>query len=130
MVDEAGLSSQIQVDSAGTGSWHVGEKPHYGTRQVLRKHGLAYSGRARQVTQKDMAISDTYIIAMDQDNLTDLQLKYGYHAHLYRLLDFAQKTDESDVPDPYYTGRFDEVYELVTDGCRGLLAAIIEREQF
>jgi protein-tyrosine phosphatase len=129
MVDEAGLSSQVQVDSAGTGSWHVDERPHYGTRQVLIKHGITYNGRARQITQKDMTASDTYIIAMDQGNVTDLQLRFGQHPNLYRLLDFAQKTDERNVPDPYYTGKFDEVYQLVKDGCRGLLATIQEQEK-
>ena len=129
MVDEAGLSSQIQVDSVGTGSWHVGERPHYSTRQVLIKHGIAYNGRARQITQEDMTTSDTYVIAMDQGNVTDLQLRFGQHPHLYRLLDFAEKTNERNVPDPYYTGKFDEVYELVKDGCRGLLATIQEQEK-
>ena len=127
MVDEAGLSSQIQVDSAGTGSWHVGERPHYGTRQLFIKHGIAYNGRARQITQTDMTTADTYIIAMDQGNVTDLQLRFGQHPHLHRLLDFAKKANERNVPDPYYTGKFDEVYELVMDGCRGLLATIREQ---
>jgi protein-tyrosine phosphatase len=58
-----------------------------------------------------------------------LQLRFGQHPNLYRLLDFAQKTDERNVPDPYYTGKFDEVYQLVKDGCRGLLATIQEQEK-
>ena len=129
MVDEAGLSSQIQVDSAGTGAWHVGERPHYGTHQILLKHGIRYNGRARQITQADMTTSDTYIIVMDQGNITDLRLRFGRHPHLYRLLDFSEETNERDVPDPYYSGKFDEVYQLVVDGCRGLLKMIREREQ-
>ncbi len=130
MVAEAGLEAHLRADSAGTGGWHVGERPHYGTRQILVKHHISYDGRARQVTQVDMTDANTYVVAMDQNNLSDLQLRYGDHPRLYRLLDFATKTDERNVPDPYYTGRFDEVYRLVTDGCQGLLRQIREERKF
>ena len=52
----------------------------------------------------------------------------GNYPRLYRLLDFAEGSDVSDVPDPYYTGNFEYVYELVEEGCRGLLAFIREQE--
>jgi protein-tyrosine phosphatase len=129
MVDEAGLSDQIEVDSAGTDSYHVGEGAHYGTREVLLKHVVRYNGRARQIAQRDMADTNAYIIAMDQGNVSDLEFRYGQHPHLFRLLDFATKTKERNVPDPYYTGKFDEVYEMVVDGCQGLLAMIRKQER-
>ena len=129
LIEEAGLTDKIQVDSVGTGGWHVGERAHYGTRQVLVRHKIAYNGRARQVTPTDMTTADSYIIGMDQSNITDLQLRYGQHPRLYRLLDFATKTKERDIPDPYYTGQYDEVYDLVIDGCQGLLTHIREKEQ-
>jgi len=127
MVDDAGLSDQILVDSAGTGSWHVGETAHRGTQKVLRQHGIAYNGRARQIRPTDIT-PNTYLIALDSSNLQDLQRYASQHARLFRLLDFASETQERDVPDPYYTGAFDYVYKLVEDGCRGLLAAIRQRE--
>jgi protein-tyrosine phosphatase len=130
LVMAAGLEDHIHVDSAGTGDWHVGEKAHDGTRQVLAKHNVPYDGRARQVMPADMAALDAYIIAMDQSNRKELQQRYGLHPRLFRLLDFATKTDERDVPDPYYTGQFDEVYALVVDGCQGLLQQIREEKQF
>ncbi len=123
LVDEAGLGQIISVDSAGTGSWHVGEKAHSGTRRILQQHGIPYDGRARQVRDADMDIQ-TYIIAMDQSNLNDLRRRFGDHPRLYRLLDFATQTNVREVPDPYYTGNFEYVYRLVEDGCRGLLANI------
>lgn len=127
MVDEAGLSNQITVDSAGTGSWHVGEKAHRGTRRVLSQHGIEYNGRARQVRSQDLD-PQTYVIAMDQSNLTDLERAFGSHPRLYRLLDFASQNEVRDVPDPYYNGNFEYVYQLVSDGCAGLLATIREQE--
>jgi protein-tyrosine phosphatase len=127
LVDEAGLSDRIQVDSAGTGSWHVGETAHRGTLQVLREHGIIYQGRARQVRTQDVT-PNTYLIALDQSNLNELRRMFGRHPRLYRLLDFASHTNEEDVPDPYYTGNFAYVYELVADGCRGLLQEIRQKE--
>lgn len=127
MVEAAGLSEQIEVDSAGTGSWHVGEMAHRGTRRVLQEHGIDYTGRARQVTDADVA-SEIYVVAMDQSNVSELQRRFGDDLHVYRLLDFARDSDVRDVPDPYYSGNFEYVYQLVEDGCRGLLEMIREKE--
>jgi protein-tyrosine phosphatase len=124
LVDEAGLQGQIQVDSAGTGDWHVGEAAHAGTRRVLAQHGIAYHGRARQITATDMKQPTSYIIVMDESNMRDVVRRYGRPPRLHRLLDFASHTQERDVPDPYDTGNFEYVYQLVQDGCQGLLAAI------
>lgn len=129
LVDEAGLSDAIEVDSAGTGSWHVGEKAHPGTRRVLSTHGISYDGRARRVRQQDVLDPERYLIAMDSSNMRDLRVAYGEHPRLFRLLDFAKRTDKKDVPDPYYNGNFEEVYQLVLDGCRGLLETIRQQEK-
>jgi protein-tyrosine phosphatase len=127
MVDEARLSDKIAIDSAGTGSWHVGEKAHPGTRRVLAQHGIDYNGRARQIRHSDVK-PETYVIAMDQTNLNDLQRNFGQHPRLYRLLDFASQREVRDVPDPYYDNNFEYVYQLVADGCAGLLATIRAQE--
>lgn len=121
LVDEAGLSEEIAVDSAGTGSWHVGEPAHPGTRQVLTAHQITYNGRARQVRDLDMQSQDGYIIVMDLNNKRDLEERFGPHPRLHTLMEFATKTDEINVPDPYYTNNFDYVFDLVNDGCQGLL---------
>jgi protein-tyrosine phosphatase len=65
---------------------------------------------------------------MDESNQQDLQRRFGQHPRLYRLLDFATQTQERNVPDPYYTGNFEYVYQLIFDGCRGLLATIRQQE--
>jgi len=125
---EAGLADKFHIDSAGTGSWHIGEKAHHGTRAILKEHGVGYNGRARQVTAQDMADPKTYIITMDQSNGHDLRRKFGNHPNQFLLLGFSSQTAETDVPDPYYTNNFEYVYQLVTDGCRGLLETIRQRE--
>lgn len=122
MVKEAGLADKIHVDSAGTGSWHIGERACAGTRRILAQHGYPYDGRARQVTAADMSDPEGIIIAMSAENMRDLRNRFGDHPRQFRLLEFAENHDVRDVPDPYYEGNFDYVYELIEDGCRGLLA--------
>ena len=117
LVDEAGLSDRIEVDSAGTSSWHIGESAHRGTRNVLRQHGIAYDGRAPDHAC-DFDQFD-YILAMDDSGLADLRamLPNGSQA-VVRRLDFADGITTREVPDPYYDGRFEEVYKLVRQGRR------------
>ena len=129
LVDEAGLTDKFHIDSAGTGNWHVGEKAHRGTRQILAEHGIPYDGRARQVTGQDMTNPHTYIITMDQSNSDDLRRVFGSHTNQYRLLDFARQTAVTDVPDPYYTNNFETVYQLVAHGCQELLETIRQAEE-
>lgn len=128
MVEEAGLSRQIAIDSAATSSYHVGERAHPGTRRVLAHHGITYDKRARQIRSDDLADRASYIVAMDQDGVSELRRTFGEDLQIVRLLDFADHTEVHDVPDPYYGDNFDHVYRLVEDGCRGLLTHI-RREQ-
>lgn len=129
MVQAEGLAAQIRIDSAGTGDWHAGEPPHQGTRQVLQEKGIDYAGiQARQVTPDDLRDFD-YVVAMDQENLRDLRrFQAGGGRTVHLLMDFAPASPVREVPDPWYTGRFHEVYDLVEAGCRGLLVHIRQRE--
>ncbi|GAB4529784.1 MAG: low molecular weight protein-tyrosine-phosphatase [Anaerolineae bacterium] len=128
MVNEAGLSDQIQSDSAGTGDWHVGELAHVGTRNVLKKHNIPYNGRARQFIQRDLSQFD-YVVVMDAANMRGVEryIRPDDRAKVHMFLEFANTaatTPVKEVPDPYYDGRFDEVYDLVTLGAAALLAHI------
>ncbi len=123
LVRQAGLGDLIAVDSAATADYHVGERAHPGTRRVLERNGIFYDGRARHLTRDDLQRFD-YIIAMDNDNLDDIRVLGETEAAVARLMDFAPEQPQREVPDPYYRGRFDEVYALVLAGAQGLLARI------
>lgn len=129
MVAEAGLADRFEVASVGTGSWHVGEPPHRGTLAVLARNGIDHGGkRARQLAAADFERYD-YILAMDEENLDDMaRFNRDARKRARLLLEFAPDAPTREVPDPYYNGSFDEVYRLVSSGCRGLLAHIRERE--
>lgn len=128
LVREAGLEAAIEVDSAGTEGYHVGESPDARARAAGRRRGIEISGRARQVTRADFERFD-YVLAMDGDNLENLlQLapsKSAAECGLLRAFDPASPHGAS-VPDPYYGGEsgFDEVVELCVRACSGLLERI------
>jgi protein-tyrosine phosphatase len=131
LVKERGLEDKITVDSAGTGNWHVGEPPHKGTQLILKKNNIDFSGiRARQINREDLQTFD-YIIAMDAENIGNLRRLAGYNktGFISRLLDFVPDSEMADVPDPYYTGNFAQVYELIQKGCEHLLDTIIKEKK-
>lgn len=130
MVDNAGLSSEIVVDSVGTSSYHVGERAAYETRQVLAAHGIESKSRSRQINAGDISGDKTYVIVMDSANMRDVQRRFNDPPRLKRLLQYADNDWGSDVPDPYYEGNFDAVYIMIEDACRGLLRAIRQAEGF
>ena len=125
LVAEQGLSRQIEVDSAGTSNYHIGAQPHTGTLKVLREHGIDLQHAARQFKPSDGERFDV-LVAMDGDNLADMQQTLGKNgAKIHYLLDFiAAGPRGRGVPDPWYTGDFNEVYRLIEAACRGLLEHI------
>ncbi|WP_128894024.1 low molecular weight protein-tyrosine-phosphatase [Longirhabdus pacifica] len=128
-VERAGLSKQFHIDSAGTGDWHIGNPPHEGTRNILDEKGIVYDGiKARQIEIKDLK-QFNYIVAMDDKNIKDIQtLEHPNSAQVLKMLSFMEKSPQNDVPDPYFTGNFQEVYDLLSHSCEGLLHFIREKE--
>ena len=127
MAEREGIGDRIEADSAGTGDWHLGKPPHEGTRKLLDREGISYAGmRARKVARDDFASFD-YIVCMDAANERDvLALRQGADgkARVMKFMDLVKDARSTDVPDPYYTGNFEEVYALVEAGCRELLDRI------
>jgi protein-tyrosine phosphatase len=126
LVNAEDLSDKFLIASAGTGSWHAGEPPHRGTQSILKENQIEVGNKkAQQLTRPDVRDYE-YIIAMDSENVHDIQASFG--RRVPRLLEFAPRGSPLDVPDPYYSGGFDQVYWLVLAGCQGLLAYIREKE--
>lgn len=122
-VRAAGLEKEISADSAGTGGWHEGEPPHFGTRGILTKYQIAYTHRARVLTRADLTRFD-YVLTMDDQNYQDVQLMGAGTARVERLLQYAPQTGVREVPDPYYVGGFEGVYRLIDAAVEGLLRSI------
>ena len=129
LVAKAELSHQFYIDSVGTGSYHIGDPAHRGTRRVLANHGIACESIARQINRNDLAQAD-YLIVMDHSNKSDLlsmARRQPVNGEIELLLTFADHAPVANVPDPYYTGDFEDTYYLVRAGCEGLLRYIREK---
>lgn len=120
--------NEIEIDSAGTAGWHCGKLPDERMRQAARARGLDLNSRARQVMPDDLEKFDL-VVAMDESNRRDLCSldPEGRRTSKIRLLcDFCSQHDNREVPDPYYGGAegFEQVLDLLEDGCAGLLAHV------
>ena len=122
-----GLETQIEVDSAGTGDWHIGDAPHAGTLQILKTYNIEHPMQARQIVAADGDEFD-YLIVMDDKNERDVRDVAAGRAHIARLLDYLPEMENKNVPDPYFTGDFDAVYQMLSAACENLLAEV-RREQ-
>ena len=128
LVAEANLLHRIEIDSAGTGAWHVGEAPDKRAQEEARRRGIDLSmQRARAVCAEDFGAFD-YIVAMDRSNLKHLQQQCpaAHRSKLSLCTSYAPDLGVDDVPDPYYGGEdgFRDVFDLVEASLRGLLREI------
>ena len=124
LVQEPGLEGDFEIDSAGTGAWHVGEPPDRRSASVAAAHGIELDGTARQLEAEDLRDFD-YVIAMDRDNLRAIERtrdRASGDAAVHLLREFDPRGGE-EVPDPYYggPGGFENVFQMVRRSCQALL---------
>lgn len=130
VVEKAGLSDRVEIDSCGTGPWHVGKSPDGRAQQAASRRGIDISALvARQLHNGDLSAFD-YVLVMDRQNLAEVR-------DLWRQTDGTEpklflsygRSGVDEVPDPYYGGDqgFEEVLDLIQDASEGLLADISER---
>ncbi|MDT8326297.1 MAG: low molecular weight protein-tyrosine-phosphatase [Roseovarius sp.] len=120
------LAPNVHTDSAGTGGWHVGEPPYGAMQDAARARGVDLSDlRARQFRADDFTRFDL-IIAMDGQNLRDIEALRpdGNTTPLRLFTDYAPDAGMDHVPDPYYTRDFDGTLDLIEAAARGLLATL------
>ncbi len=127
------LLNDFQVDSAGTGHWHIGKPADRRMIKAAEKRGIYLPSVARQILIKDLDEFDL-ILTMDNDNfetVKSLEKSLGRiaNAKIRPMLSYSKKTQCLDVPDPYYGGErgFDDVLDLLEDACKNLLNELISR---
>ena len=114
------VTDDYEIESRATSSWEHGNPIHKGTQAIFKSHGVDYdsSKTSLQISKRDFEYFD-YILGMDESNVSDLRqmcpqsLKHKIHS-------FAAES----VPDPWYTGDFEETYDRVLTGCRDWLARL------
>jgi len=125
IVEREGLGDRFAIDSAGTGSWHVGDKPDRRMRAAGRNLGWAIDGAARQVSGDDFDHHDL-ILCMDDVNLGELLAMGAPADRTHLFLEFVEMDTEREVPDPYYGGEdgFEHVVTLVARASERLIERI------
>ena len=122
---------QVDIDSAGTHDYHVGEAPDARALAAARRRGIDRSGlRARRVATEDFERFDL-ILAMDEENLLALkrQAQAAYHERIRLMMEYAPGRGRRAVPDPYYGGEqgFEDVLDLLEEAADGLIDALLDK---
>lgn len=129
VVRRRGTADRYEIDSAGTGAWHVGNPPDRRMQQAAKKFGYTLGGQARQVSEEDFERFD-HVLAMDRDNHADLLAicPAGFENRVRLFRSYDEDGEDPDTPDPYYGGPegFDEVVRIV-ERCSERLADELEK---
>jgi len=124
MVEQTGLTEHVQIASAATSTEEIGNPVYPPARRKLAEHGIGCAGKtARQLRREDYGLYD-YLVGMDSANLRNMRRICGGdpEGKITLLLDHTDHP--RDVADPWYTGDFEQTWQDVNEGCRGLLNAI------
>lgn len=132
MVTDAGLQDQVQVDSAGTHSYHVGEAPDGRSQIHAKRRGYDLSHqRARQLQPQDFEDFDLILVMDSANEVAARKIAAPERLkRMRRLTDFCSQFPDTQVPDPYYDGEkgFEHVLDLVEDACTGVLNTVRPRQ--
>lgn len=135
LLNERGFNDRFVVDSAGTGSWHVGNPADRRMQAAAKRRGIHLPSRARQIELHDLEEFDL-VLTMDNDNfgaVSGLAREAGASAtaQIRPMLSYGERYSESEVPDPYYGGDagFDHVLDLLEDACAAMLDELIAEDQ-
>jgi len=131
-IKERDFENSFFVDSAGTGSWHVGNLPDQRMRKTALTRGIELTSRARQIEKNDLYEFD-HILVMDKDNLNAVKSLTKDDINLLNskvklILSYSKKSQLDEVPDPYYGGQngFETVLDLLNDAIDELIDSLID----
>lgn len=125
LVVQQGLGSYFEIDSAGTGAYHVGEPANSKSRAIALERGVELRSRARKLVLTDLEYYDL-VVAMDFSNHENILLmtnNENLHEKVILMRDFDPDPDDGQVPDPYYGGMdgFNQVYDIIERSCNALI---------
>ena len=130
-VQQAGLEDHFDIESSGTGDWHVGDQADRRMQQTAERHGVSLDGHTASQFQEEDLLRYDHIFVMDKSNLNDVlyfdeEEQYGGKVRLFR--EFDPEPENFQVPDPYYGGKdgFENVYNIVERTAQNILERMVE----
>lgn len=122
LLEKEGRADEFVISSAGTSGEHNGESMHQGTKNKLKAKNIkAKNFTSKKLTQK-MCDESEMIIVMDSMNLQNVKRFYqNVELKLKKMTDFAKDLGYDEVPDPWYSGNFDETYHIISHACKNLI---------
>ena len=127
LICKKGIKNKFLVDSAGTGSWHVGKDADLRMRLAAKQRDLHILSKARQIHKDDFQ-KFNYILTMDNSNFQNvMKIKHRYSSSdvskILRIQEFSSEFNEEEVPDPYFGGEegFERVLDILQDSVGGFL---------
>ena len=131
LLNSQGLQDDFLVDSAGTGSWHVGKDADSRMRLAAKQRGIMITSKARQIDINDF-INFNYILAMDNSNFENIMKiknreSQSNFSKVIKIQEFSSSFSEKEVPDPYFGGEegFNYVLDILEDSVSGFLQSVI-----
>ncbi|ARE80159.1 low molecular weight protein-tyrosine-phosphatase [Campylobacter helveticus] len=122
LLEKEGRIGEFQISSAGTSGEHNGEGMHYGTKNKLSVKNIKISNFVSKKLTQEMCDESDMIIVMDNMNLQNVKRVYkNVESKLRKMTDFAKGLGYDEVPDPWYSGNFDETYTIISKACMGLI---------
>lgn len=122
LLEKEGRIGEFQISSAGTSGEHNGEGMHYGTKNKLSVRNIKISNFVSKKLTQEMCDESDMIIVMDNMNLQNVKRVYkNVESKLRKMTDFAKGLGYDEVPDPWYSGNFDETYTIISKACMGLI---------
>jgi protein-tyrosine phosphatase len=134
LIEEAGLSSFINADSAGTSRWHIDEPPDTRSIQIAEKNNIQLDHLGKQILRNDLDRFD-YILAMDHENLEEIlrlqNLDQIHKAKVMLMRDFDNQQSGADIPDPYYGGQngFQLVFDMLEESLSNFLDFLMDEHK-
>lgn len=120
IVEENNASNKYVVESAGTSGWNDGDDMHHKTKEILKDNKISCEGFASKKISNKLFNESDYLFVMDNNNYKDMISFFGNNPKIRKITDYNTTLNYDEVPDPWYTGDFNEVFEIINDASKNI----------